>query len=115
MPDNLYLCYPQLYLNKLFPLSDGVWKWSRFLVYNFLLMVIPQERSVSLLLQHSMRILFQFECFHSFIHPISPLSYFISADNGGWSLTFWFVPVGISLLLGVFFFILALIRNRPLR
>ena len=31
-------------------------------------------------------------------------------DNYAWSLTFWFVPVGISMLLGVILFVLALIR-----
>jgi len=31
-------------------------------------------------------------------------------DNYAWSLTFWFIPVGVSMLLGVILFVLALIR-----
>jgi len=34
----------------------------------------------------------------------------IGDDNNAWSLIFWFIPVGVSLLLGVSLFILALVR-----
>lgn len=34
----------------------------------------------------------------------------IGDDNNAWSLIFWFIPVGISLLLGVSLFLLALVR-----
>lgn len=34
----------------------------------------------------------------------------IADDNNAWSLIFWFIPVGVSLLLGVSLFVLALIR-----
>jgi len=89
----------ELYFNKLLSLEKKVWQWTRFGIYNvigwglpFFLMVIPASAA---------RIKFVPGASYCFISP---------EDNNAWSLTFWFLPVGIAMLTGVVLFIAALIR-----
>jgi len=89
----------ELFLAKVVDLTVPRWKWLRFGIYNaivwglaFICMVIPASAG--------------------YIKFVSGATYcFVTSEQDNrWILSFWFIPVGLALFLGVLFFIIAIVR-----
>jgi len=89
----------ELFFNAFLKTRPTLWKWIRLGVFNtigwgisFLFMLIPTSAD---------RMAFSPNGTYCFLSP---------EDNNAWSTTFFFVPVGISLLVGITCFLIALVR-----
>jgi len=75
------------------------WKWLRFGIYNaivwglaFICMVIPASAG-----------------YIKFVEGAT-YCFVTSEEDNRWSLSFWFIPVGLALFFGIMFFIIAIMR-----
>jgi len=89
----------EVYFRSILSLEKTWWIWGRFIAYNIfvwgtaaVLMIIPAAAGEIKFL------------------PGDTYCFVSTDDNFAWELTFWFIPVGLSLVIGFLLFVLALIK-----